>query len=239
MDLESPALPFRPRARVFIDDVQVTGSRSFIGRSAARLVRRTRFYRVFLRGLAALLLLALPGGARAEPPRQGQLRAAVSADPWWGRDKKLHFAASGGLALAGYGTAALADRSEPVRLAVGAGLALGAGLGKEGLDLFTAGDASRRDLAWDLAGTASGLLLAWAADRVIRLLDRPSRGEGAGVGAAASARRDRGSDGTWPDPGVRTHPARSKPPGTPPRTRPARPGSAAFLLPAPAGPPRE
>jgi putative lipoprotein len=85
----------------------------------------------------------------------------------WGRDKALHFGASGGLALVGYGASVLTGQREPVRLAVGAGLALGAGLVKETLDLWTAGDASRRDLAWNVLGTASGLLLAWLAHRAI------------------------------------------------------------------------
>jgi uncharacterized protein YfiM (DUF2279 family) len=121
-----------------------------------------------------------PGRVHAEPVARPvdekrvvtPTRIALTADPWWARDKQLHLLASGALATLGYGAAALADQPEPVRLAVGAGLGLGAGLAKEAVDLLGAGDASHRDLAWDLVGTASGLLLAWMADRVIRLVQR-------------------------------------------------------------------
>lgn len=53
----------------------------------------------------------------------------------------------------------------PLRLASGAGLALGLGIGKEIADRFTGGHPSLRDLTWDVAGTATGLLTAWLIDR--------------------------------------------------------------------------
>ena len=92
--------------------------------------------------------------------------AAADDDPWLGGDKALHYGASLGLAASGYGAGALAFDGEPARLATGAGLALGAGAGKELLDLAGLGDPSWRDLAWDVAGAATGLALAWAIDRL-------------------------------------------------------------------------
>jgi len=93
--------------------------------------------------------------------------AAPSGDPWLGRDKALHFGASAGLAAAGYGSGALASDEPWVPLATGAGLALGAGVAKELLDLAGLGTPSWRDLTWDLLGTATGLAGAWAVDRLL------------------------------------------------------------------------
>jgi putative lipoprotein len=100
--------------------------------------------------LCLLLVLVFPAPALA------------ADDPWFGKDKWLHFGASTALAAGGYALgAAIWERPEPA-LAVGAGLALGAGVGKEILDLAGMGHPSWRDLAWDVAGTGVGLLLAWA-----------------------------------------------------------------------------
>lgn len=52
-------------------------------------------------------------------------------------------------------------------LAVGAGIAMGAGIAKELADLAGAGDASWRDLTWDLIGTVTGLAFAWTVDKII------------------------------------------------------------------------
>lgn len=94
--------------------------------------------------------------------------AAADADPWFGRDKALHFSVSAGLAAGGYGvTAAVAD-DRRWRLPAGALFALGAGVGKELYDLGGRGDASWRDLTWDLVGTATGLGVAWLVDQLLR-----------------------------------------------------------------------
>jgi putative lipoprotein len=93
---------------------------------------------------------------------------ARAADDWFGRDKGLHFAASAGLALGGYGGAALFTADRPARLATGGGLALAAGIAKEISDRYTGGDPSWRDLGWDVVGTATGLTLAYLIDWSIR-----------------------------------------------------------------------
>jgi putative lipoprotein len=104
--------------------------------------------------LALAALAAAPGRASAQ-----------ERDPWFGRDKALHFSASAVLATGGYGAGALIWPRVPPRLATGAAVALSAGIGKEILDRYTGGDPSLRDLTWDLVGTATGLAVAWAIDR--------------------------------------------------------------------------
>jgi putative lipoprotein len=105
--------------------------------------------------LALVIALALPAPAPAR---------ADDPDPWWGADKALHFSVSAGLAAAGYAGASLATDRRPVRLGAGAALALSAGIAKELLDGARGGDASWRDLTWDVVGTATGLLCALAID---------------------------------------------------------------------------
>lgn len=95
------------------------------------------------------------------------LATPAHADEWLGRDKALHFGVSAGIAAGGYaGTAAFTD-DRTTRLLVGAGLALGAGAGKELWDLAGHGDPSAKDLAWDVVGTATGLAFAWLVDRLV------------------------------------------------------------------------
>ena len=98
----------------------------------------------------------------------------ADTDPWFGRDKALHFAASASLAMVGYGGASLATDSRPTRIVVGASFALGMGLLKEAWDLSGHGDASWRDLTWDVVGTTTGVLLAYAIDWAIGRLRGPS-----------------------------------------------------------------
>lgn len=113
------------------------------------------------RWAAPIVLATLLGTLTPAPAR-----ARGRADEWWARDKALHFGASAGLAIGGYAAAALVTPREPPRLLAGAGLALTAGVAKEIADRYTGGDPSMRDLAWDVAGTATGLLVAWAIDRL-------------------------------------------------------------------------
>lgn len=112
--------------------------------------------RPFVAALALTLVLATAGRARAG-----------ERDPWFGRDKALHFAASAGLAAGGYAAGALLWERQELRLVFGAGLSLGAGAAKELIDLAGAGDPSWRDMAWNVAGATTGLLAAWAVDRAI------------------------------------------------------------------------
>jgi putative lipoprotein len=112
--------------------------------------------------LTTVSVLFVSGPARAADP-----------DPWFGRDKALHFGASAAIASAGYGTSALFSEKTRVRLATGAVLGLGAGVAKELWDLSGHGDASWRDLTWDLAGTVTGLALAAAIDWTISKLSAP------------------------------------------------------------------
>ncbi len=108
-------------------------------------------------------LVASP--ARAESP---------DPDPWIGRDKLLHFSAAGSLAVVGYAGASMLTESRPARAGAGAALAVGAGVAKELWDLDGHGDASWRDLSWDLIGAATGVLLSVGVDWAVhRMFDPP------------------------------------------------------------------
>jgi putative lipoprotein len=113
-----------------------------------------------LRGLAGLLALAL---FLALVPKA----RAAAPDPWFGRDKALHFGATFTLASGGYAGTALFSERQGVRAAAGAGLGLGAGIAKEIYDRYAGGDASFRDLTWDVAGTATGVLVSYLLDRYV------------------------------------------------------------------------
>lgn len=104
---------------------------------------------------AWLVILSLWSGAGV---------AQSDPDPWLGPDKALHFGFSAGLSALGYGGTALFTEDRVVRVTVGAGLGLVAGVGKELLDLAGLGHPSWKDLAWDVAGTAVGVLLSWVLD---------------------------------------------------------------------------
>ncbi len=112
--------------------------------------------------LVALVASSLP--ARAADP-----------DPWIARDKALHFDASAGIAAASYAVSAawVADARWKA-LAIGGGVALASGAGKEAIDatgLFH-GDPSWKDFAWDAIGTLAGLALAWGVDLLLGGVDR-------------------------------------------------------------------
>lgn len=92
------------------------------------------------------------------------------ADPWLSRDKALHFDVSAGIAAAGYGVSAgwLVDARWKA-LAIGGGVALAAGAGKELLDAthVLGGDPSWKDFTWDVIGTLAGLAIAWGVDLLL------------------------------------------------------------------------
>ena len=110
------------------------------------------------------LLLAAPVRAQQAPAVQ------PDPDPWFGRDKALHFAASASIAVAAYGGTSLVTEDRPTRVVVSASVALGAGILKELWDLSGHGDASWRDLTWDVVGTTTGVLFAYALDWAIERL---------------------------------------------------------------------
>jgi putative lipoprotein len=93
--------------------------------------------------------------------------ASAESDPWWGRDKALHFGVSAGLAGGGYAISSLVFDQRWQRATAGATFALTLGAGKELYDLSGAGDASFKDFAWDVAGTAVGTGVALVIDVLI------------------------------------------------------------------------
>jgi putative lipoprotein len=107
------------------------------------------------------VIAAWPPSARAQ---------AASDDDWLGPDKALHFGACAVIAGSGYGVTALFTDDYALRLAVGGGVAILAGAGKELLDLTGLGTPSWRDFTWDVIGTATGLLVAFLVDLAIREL---------------------------------------------------------------------
>jgi putative lipoprotein len=113
----------------------------------------------------AVALLTLLPLAAALPPRRAR---AADPDPWFGRDKALHFGVSALLASGGYGATALVTDDRRLRLAVGGGFAFSFGVAKELWDLSGHGDASWRDLTWDAVGTVTGLAVAAAVDWAIQ-----------------------------------------------------------------------
>jgi len=108
--------------------------------------------------LVCLLAMLWPEPTRAQ---------TADPDPWFGKDKPLHFGASAALAAGGYAGSALVYDDEPHRLLLGGGLALTAGVAKELYDLTGAGDPSWKDLTWDVLGTAAGLAVTWAIDHFL------------------------------------------------------------------------
>ncbi|WP_375771891.1 hypothetical protein NR798_13700 [Archangium gephyra] len=112
--------------------------------------------------LLALVCLSLlvPLSARAEEPE------IPSTDDWFGQDKALHYSVSAGLAGAGYAGGALLFGTPEARWLSGAGVALGAGVAKELYDAGRGSFFSFKDLTWDVLGTATGLGLSWAVDRL-------------------------------------------------------------------------
>lgn len=90
------------------------------------------------------------------------------ADEWLGRDKALHFGASATIAGTSYGVTTAFTERRLTAFAVGAGIALGAGIAKETYDALGHGDPSWKDLAWDVAGTLVGLGIAYGIDVLIR-----------------------------------------------------------------------
>ena len=116
----------------------------------------------------ALALIASFAAASSAVPATA---SAQDADPWFARDKALHFDVSAGIAAAGYGVGAgwIFPDARWKALALGGGLAITAGATKELVDLTGAfhGDPSWKDFTWDVIGTVAGLALAWGVDLLL------------------------------------------------------------------------
>jgi uncharacterized protein YfiM (DUF2279 family) len=139
-----------------------------------------------LRILVLLLCLSIPGAARAQ-----------YGDEWFGPDKKKHFGACFVLAGAGYAGGALLFDAPAARWLTGAGLAMGAGVGKELYDKQRGGLFSFKDLAWDGVGTVTGLGVSYLVDRLIFGRSAPDSGD------VAAWRR--GGLGGWAAAGLALH----------------------------------
>jgi putative lipoprotein len=96
---------------------------------------------------------------------------AADPDPWFAKDKALHFGVSAGIAGGTYamGAALFDARGHALLAASGATLAVGAG--KELLDLAGYGTPSWKDFAADVAGMIIGLAVAWSLDLAVRGVD--------------------------------------------------------------------
>lgn len=92
---------------------------------------------------------------------------ASDEDPWFGRDKALHFGISAALAAGGYATSSIWLDKRYERALAGGAFSLTLGAGKELWDLSGHGDPSWRDFTWDVIGTGVGLALAVAGDALL------------------------------------------------------------------------
>ena len=127
------------------------------------------------------MLLSAPSG-----------RAQAQDDPWFAPDKGLHFGVSLALSAGAYGASVPWLERPASRALFGVSFAMTLGLAKEGWDATGRGDASLRDLTWDLVGSLSGAAIAWGVDRlVVRLRARDQ----AGVARGSGLRRARGLSG--------------------------------------------
>ncbi len=109
--------------------------------------------------------------ASASAPRPA---FATDTDPWFGRDKLVHFVVTTTLSAETFVIAVNHPHVFPARwhaLAMGAGLTLGVGAAKEGWDALGHGTPSWRDFAWDAIGAACGLGVAWGIDLLVRGVD--------------------------------------------------------------------
>ena len=95
--------------------------------------------------------------------------ARADDDPWFGRDKALHFSLSAVIAGGGYAAAVPITDDRRWRLAAGAGLAIAAGAGKEISDRYDGGDASWRDFTWDLLNDRAIFAVRWSMYKLSRL----------------------------------------------------------------------
>ena len=120
---------------------------------------RTRRFRATLLLIAMLGVMFPARTARASDP---------DPDPWFGRDKALHFGVSAVIASSTYAIMTTQFRPRYQPLLISAGFTLAIGAGKEGLDALGYGDPSWKDFAWDVIGTVVGLGVGWGIDLAAR-----------------------------------------------------------------------
>jgi len=120
-----------------------------------------------MRGALIVAIIALMLAPRAHAQQR-------DPDPWFGRDKALHFTASASIAIVVYAGASFQTESRLKRAVAAASVALAAGVAKEAWDLGGHGDASWRDLTWDVIGTTTGTLLAYEIDWAVTRLRAPA-----------------------------------------------------------------
>jgi putative lipoprotein len=105
--------------------------------------------------------------------------AAQELDPWFGRDKALHFTLSAALSIGGYAAAKVATGNRfgeaPIN---GFAFSLALGLAKEAYDAIGPGTPSYRDMVANLAGALAGLLLARLLDSIVDVLAAEPRAVG-------------------------------------------------------------
>jgi putative lipoprotein len=92
---------------------------------------------------------------------------AAEPDPWFGRDKAMHFSLSFALAGNAYADSSAFTNRTSIRVLSGVGVGLAAGIAKELADQYGGMGLSWRDLTWDAVGTATGTLVAWLVDRYL------------------------------------------------------------------------
>lgn len=114
--------------------------------------------------MASALLLATLLATTASKGQAPTAPSASESDQWFAYDKALHFGFSAGLAASGYTMGACISQKRATRLAIGAGVAILAGIAKELWDLSGHGDPSWKDLFWDAMGTGAGLGISWTID---------------------------------------------------------------------------
>ena len=123
--------------------------------------------RAFPMGCATFRLLLAAGivlvaSLAAQPAAQ-----AAEPDPWFGRDKAMHFSVSFALAGNAYADSTPFTKRAGIRVLTAVGVALSAGIAKEVYDHYEGRGFSWRDLTWDAVGTATGTLVAWLVDRYL------------------------------------------------------------------------
>ena len=91
-------------------------------------------------------------------------RTAKASDDWWGSDKALHFGVSVALSSAGYAASALVLDEPWQRALAGGAISLGEGAAKEDYDGVSGGDPSRKEFAWDSAGSFVGASISLSVD---------------------------------------------------------------------------